>query len=425
MSGFEINFRKSRVILGKFDLGKQEKLTVFLGFYNGEKYFKEIIQELEEQVDRDFNLVVVDNDSDDSTWEMMQQLLVTFPNRVKIVKNPLNVGGAGTIAMNYDLIETEWWCAVHQDDSYKKDFTKKFNSRISQVKNNVVSISADMGSISGQGRKNAIPPRIGWLIKDSNPIKAFISNIRVQTVPYPATAFKTSVYRKCISPWHSPTFSDSETTLRMCAYGIFDFTNELTMKYRENEMSESRSLNSFESRLGVGVSLIRVFTSIEFHEILRVIEPQSRESFLTSINDSIDSRLGDSELSKFIKMMASENCMVIWNYEEASSRNVVKKYFSDMGSSFTPELLDRISAFSENIDKQEGLQVSLETQQFLANFLNTVDSNVYENYRSRGVMRKVYDGLMKFLPHGFQKKVGTFLINLKISRNKNHPWNIN
>ena len=121
-------------------------------------------------------------------------------------------------------------------------------------------------------------------------------------MPYPATAFKTSGYRECISPWHSTTFSDSETTLRMCAYGIFEFTNQLTMNYREHEMSESRSLNNFESRFGIGVSLIRVFSSQEFFEILRMLDPKSRESFLTSINNSIDARLGDSEFSKFIKL---------------------------------------------------------------------------------------------------------------------------
>jgi glycosyltransferase involved in cell wall biosynthesis len=425
LNEFGLKFRKSRTVLGDFDLGVQTKLTVFLGFYNGESYFRKILQELEAQIDQNFYLIAVDNDSVDSTWEMMQQLLNAFPNRVKVVKNPLNVGGAGTIAMNFDLIQTEWWCAVHQDDSYKRNFTQHFNTRLSQVKNDVVSISADMGSINGNGKKNAIPPRISWLIKDSNPFKAFSSNIRVQTVPYPATAFKTSVYRECISPWHSPTFSDSETTLRMCAYGIFEFTNQLTMNYREHEMSESRSLNNFESRFGIGVSLIRVFSSQEFFEILRMLDPKSRESFLTSINNSIDARLGDSEFSKFIKLIASENCMVIWNYEERSSKDIVKKYFSDMGSSFTPELLDRISVFSENSDIQEQRRVSPETQQFLADFLNTADSKVYENYSSRGFVRKTYDGFMKYLPIGFQKKIGTFLIRFKVTLNKSHPWNIN
>jgi hypothetical protein len=146
---------------------------------------------------------------------------------------------------------------------------------------------------------------------------------------------------------------------------------------------------------------------------------------LTSINNSIDARLGDSEFSKFIKLIASENCMIIWNYEERSSKDIVKKYFSDMGSSFTPELLDRISVFSEKSDKQEQRRVSPETQQFLADFLNTADSKVYENYSSRGFVRKTYDRFMKYLPIGFQKKVGTFLIRFKITLNKSHPWNIN
>lgn len=425
MSNFEQNFRKSRIIIGSFDLANATNLTVFLGFYNGDGYFKQILKELKEQEDQNFNLLVVDNNSVDFTWDLMQNMLSFFPNRIKIVKNPLNVGGAGTIALNYDLIETEWWCAFHQDDSYNKDFTKHFNSRISCASNQTISISADMGSISKSGKKNAVPPRISWFVKNSNPVSAFLSNVRVQTVPYPATAFKTSVYEACVSPWHSATFSDTETTLKMCANGVFEFTNRITMKYRENDMSESRSINNFESKFGVGASLIRVFSSKEFLQIAEAIEPQFRASFMNSLNNSIDSRLGQSEFSKFIKLIASENCMIVWKYDETSSINFVAKYFVDVGSSFTPELLSRITSFIDNSNQRLQDSPTTSTQQFLASFLNTHDENVYENYRSRSNARKIYDGIMKFMPYRFQKKIGTCLMNIRLFRNPGHPWNIN
>jgi hypothetical protein len=264
--------RNSRIIQGEFDSGATTKLTVFIGIYNGKKFLPKVIKQLVSQVDQNFLIVAVDNNSQDSSWGEMQVMPTLFPNRIKIVRNPFNFGAAGSLALSLDLIQTEWWCAFHQDDDYKNDYVKNFNEIICEVKEEVVSISAEMGSITNTGRKAATPPRSSWLLNKPDSVSSFIANLKVQTVPFPATAFRTTVYQECVSPWHNTAFSDTESTLAMLEFGDFMFSKTNTMNYRENEMSESHSINNHESLLETGASLARIFSSSAFTKIVKMVE---------------------------------------------------------------------------------------------------------------------------------------------------------
>lgn len=415
--------RKSRVIEGSISPSLDTKLTVFLGIYNGELYLPKIIQQLTSQIDQDFLIVAVDNDSEDSSWKKMQILTTLFPNRIKIVKNPFNFGAAGSLALSMDLIQTEWWCAFHQDDDYKSSYVKNFNQIICDVKEDVVSISAEMGSITNTGRKRAVPPRSSWLLKNQDSISAIISNLRVQTVPFPATAFRTSVYRKCISPWHSTAFSDTESTILMLEFGNFIFHKKNTMDYRENEMSESHSINNHESLLAMGASLARIFSSSVFYSIAKQVEPVDRISFQEAIKNSVETRLGSSEFSKFIVYIAAENCMIVWNYSEASSIEQVRSYFNESGSTFTPQLLARVLHFVDVEAKEFETRKSDTTQVFFESFFGSLNLNVNFKNQNLSWPRKIYSATVKFFPFVIQKKVGSFLLSLKIYTNSNHPWN--
>jgi hypothetical protein len=365
---------------------------------------------------------VVDNDSKDTTWDRLQILLNLFPGRVKIVKNPFNFGAAGSLALNLELIETDWFCSLHQDDDYFSSYVKNFNQIIDNVEEEVVTVSAEMGSITNAGSKVAVPPRSSWVLRGSDTISALIANLRVQTVPFPASAFRTNIYRQCISPWHSTGFSDTESTLFMLEFGNFMFSKANTMNYRENEMSESHSINNHESLLSTGASLSRVFSSSVFAKLVRVVRPEDRYQFLESLNKSIEIRLGNSEFSKFMKYLAAENCMVAWGYSEASSINQVRSYFTDSGSTFTPHLLAGILDFLGEPGEEPNYSQSIETNNFLNSFLGSLDSNVNLRNQKSSLTRKFYNSLVKLLPFKIQKNISTFIIKLKLRLTENHPW---
>ena len=145
MDGFYTKFRNQRIIQGEFNPTNIPPITVFLGLFNSEKYLNDIFKQLTTQIDQDFYLIAVDNNSTDKSWGNIHAFLDAFPRRVKIVKNPFNVGGAGSLALNYDLIETDWWCSWHQDDTYECDYVASFNRKIHSITKNIVTITAQMG----------------------------------------------------------------------------------------------------------------------------------------------------------------------------------------------------------------------------------------------------------------------------------------
>jgi glycosyltransferase involved in cell wall biosynthesis len=417
-----IKARNLRLIKGDFPSHPTIDLTVFIGVYNGKSYIPKIIEQLTSQLDQNFLIVVADNNSQDSSWEDLQKMLRLFPNRIKIVKNPINFGAAGSLALSMDLIESEWWCGFHQDDDYKSNYVKNFNQLIQHAKRNIVSISAEMGAITHAGTKAAVPARSSWLLKKPDLHAAFIANLRVQTIPYPATAFRTSIFRECVSPWHSTAFSDTESTLAMLEFGNFQFSSRHTMNYRENEMSESHSINNHESLLATGSSLARVFSSTAFAGIAKQVDAQDRINFLEALNKSIEIRLGISELSKFVKYIAAENCMVAWDYSETSSIEQVRSYFVNTESAFTPQLLNRILDFLNMPSNKVG-DVSFSTQHFLNSFLGSPNLNVNLRNQNLSSSRRFYNVIMKFMPHFLQKRIGRSLLKLRILLNPTHPWN--
>ena len=418
--------RRSREILGTIDTDSSKDLTVFVGLFNSERYFDKVISELKEQNCKDFNILMVDNSSDDSTWEQMKRIIDFFPKRLLIVRNPINLGANGTIALNIDLIKTEWFCQLHQDDEYGNKYISSFIKSIKKADSATVSISAEMGSIRNDGKRNSTPLRANWFLPTKDPITAFLANIRTHTVPAPATAFRSRIYESCISPWHSNSFPDTETALLMCAYGDFQFIKKKTMNYRENEMSESHTIDNHESLFGAGVSLARVFSSNEFKSLLMKIDMAQRSQFLKSLEDSINARLGTTEFAKFISYIAAENCMIAWEYSNNSSIEIVQKYQKQVGANATTALLDRILEFNDGLkpSMQETDSIGRSTSKdFLVQFLGASNSNINRKNLEKSFLRTIYDSITSLLPFTLQKIIGKTLLRLKIFINPNHGWN--
>jgi len=415
--------RKSRLIIGEFERLNNFDFTVFLGLYNADNYLDGIFRQLNSQIDQNFRLLIVDNCSSDSTWKRIPELSKKFEGRIKTVRNLFNFGGAGSLALNFDLIETDWWCAWHQDDFYYPNHIGTMRNSISVAGDDVIAMASDMGSISNEGKKIAIKPRANWLLKNYDKTDFFIANLRTQVIPFPATAFKTDVFKKVITPWHSTAFSDTESTMLMCSEGKFEFSGEITMRYRENEMSESHSINNQESLFGIGASLARVFSSDAFSNIAKAVDPSERKSFLKALNDSIQIRLGVSEYSRFIQILMAESCMVAWGYKESDSIVQVKSYFKDTGSTFTPELLSNILDFIGAKQNLHDDSRNMTTMHFLDEFLGGSDSSVNLKNQDSSFTHKLYNVIMVSLPYGLQKKCGQILLKLRIKSNPEHPWN--
>jgi hypothetical protein len=162
-------------------------------------------------------------------------------------------------------------------------------------------------------------------------------------VPFPASAFRLDVFKKTQVPFHSPTFSDTEQTLNMLAYGRFFSSQKETMFYRENSQSESHSLNPSEIVIGSGVALARVLNSTNFKLVLNRIDTRKREIFAQQLIKSLELRLPNSELLTTLQLNALEVMLQVWGYKQKNVAEILIKNYQKFASKQTVEVISRIS----------------------------------------------------------------------------------
>lgn len=88
-------------------------LTVAIPTYNGARYLATTIDSILAQTDASFDLIVCDDQSTDSTREIVRQ---RAGERVRLWINPVRLRLAGNWNACIEQSETEWVAIVHQDD---------------------------------------------------------------------------------------------------------------------------------------------------------------------------------------------------------------------------------------------------------------------------------------------------------------------
>jgi glycosyltransferase involved in cell wall biosynthesis len=323
-------------------------LTVFLGVHNGSTYLDSLKNQLKNQSVKDFKLVIVDNCSQDSSWEKLQGWKEEFGEALTLHRNEHNLGGGGSLeqALRIGLISTPWFALMHQDDFYLSNHIEVLTDTIQGASPNIVGVCTAMGSMGNDGSTQPSPPRAMWLIEDSSQVNSFLVNLRVQAFSFPTAAVKTDSFTKSFAHWHSPSFSDTETTLNLITLGDLKYVKKETIKYRENPNSESHVVNSFESTIGASLGLTRVFTSKGFRDLLKKVEVDLRAKFFAELISGIENRLTESSMAHHLKILAAEECCYAWDYSELESNSFLATTYVTLGSNFTSSLLAEKSAIS-------------------------------------------------------------------------------
>jgi glycosyltransferase involved in cell wall biosynthesis len=322
-------------------------VTVFLGIYNGEKYLESLFNQIENQDSRNFNLLLVDNASKDKSFNIIKDWPKKFTNiDVKVIRNPKNLGAGGSLNLNLDLIDTPWFITMHQDDFYKANHISVLLALINQAGDEISGASATMGSMTNEGKKMKPFPRSTWFGSELDKYGQFLQNIKSQSIPFPCTAFKTDIYKKTRVLIHNPSFSDTEQTLKMLCHGKFLVTNEETMLYRENPISESHSLNGNEREIGAYLGLNRVFASKLFVEFIQALDRDKSFDYLQLLNGAIEERIKDSKLQQVLQISLLENLLESIGYEHKELMKILLNKYENFTSLQTLNNLSNLGEFS-------------------------------------------------------------------------------
>lgn len=106
------------------------KLTVHVVTWNGAKYIPQLFESLRNQTTKDWELVILDNNSSDNTVELIEQELQEWPGTKRFIKNSVNAGFAGGHNLLYSQTTSEYFLLLNQDFYLEPDCIEKLLAEI-------------------------------------------------------------------------------------------------------------------------------------------------------------------------------------------------------------------------------------------------------------------------------------------------------
>jgi len=95
------------------------KISVLMAAYNEEKYIQEAIQSIIEQTYQNWEVVVVDDNSQDRTQELLQQFMQNNPDKIHIHRNDKNMGLAASLNIGTKHCTGKYIARMDADDICK------------------------------------------------------------------------------------------------------------------------------------------------------------------------------------------------------------------------------------------------------------------------------------------------------------------
>jgi len=96
-------------------MGGMPEISVGLPVYNGERYLRVAIESILNQTFTDFELIISDNASTDSTWDICNEYAKN-DDRVRLYRQDYNIGALGNFAFVFQRAGAEYFMWMSHDD---------------------------------------------------------------------------------------------------------------------------------------------------------------------------------------------------------------------------------------------------------------------------------------------------------------------
>lgn len=403
----------------------QSRFTVFLGIYNGLPYLDSLLKQLSSQEIDGFPLIVADNASNDGSWEALNSWPTDIKARTKLIRNPINLGGVGTLILSLNEVETPWLVLLHQDDIYLPNHLAVLSNQFEHASEDDFVFFTDMGTVDLRGQLKPTLIRQSWIADLSTRESSFIANLFQQSVSYPSAGFRLSGLNLVNIPWHSMSFPDTEITLLQAPVGKFNFVPERTMLYRVNPDSTSRELNPKERILGSASALARVMGSESFYRLCLDVDEVRRTKFTKAILLGIQMRLGDSPLCEMVKLIASETMALAWDYSEINSRDQILSSYRSAEGTRTRLLLEELGAYYDDADPTKIQPPPSKTPENLIALEEILKKSLAQsNLKASRAQVAVLNIIGLAIPLKLRRKVVSFFVRSYVKIKKKSAWNL-
>lgn len=347
--------REKREIVGETsDL--EARHVAYLGLYNPTQHLDSIHQWIT-RVDADgIPLLVVDNSPQGAQLEKAIIKKWTAFKNIVYVRNPMNLGGFGSLATNLDLLsKADWVTTFHQDDQYPAKHLRVHGELAMNATADVAIVASEQESFSPKGEKLGYPRASWFLGAQPDPVALFLANLRHHTIPFSGATFRLEMLRGASIPWHSTSFPDTEIVLKMLPRWSSVVTSDSIVRYLENPTSESHSIPESERDFGASMALVRVFSAAGFGEICKLLDERQIEGFTDALTSALSQRLEGTQAARTTVVLALEVMLEhLGPHPSIASR--LEPYYAQIGAASASTLLHDLHSFGElgNKNSKEG-----------------------------------------------------------------------
>ena len=94
---------------------REKRVSIALATYNGEMFLREQLDSILNQSVRNFELVICDDCSKDSTWDILNEYAIA-DSRIRILRNDKNLGFLGNFEKAIQHTQEKFVALADQDD---------------------------------------------------------------------------------------------------------------------------------------------------------------------------------------------------------------------------------------------------------------------------------------------------------------------
>lgn len=221
-----------------------EKCFVYLPVYNGEAFVKETIESVLNQDYPNFQVVIWDDASSDSSEDIINSYAEKYPDKIIFKKNPFNLGVGMTLRKCYEEFHNcRYFAQIGHDDVWPSNY---LSSQIKVLEKNDAIVSfAATDYINNKGKKRTDififePDNINKFTHKQLFLHILKSNFLCAPASVVDLSKVDSEEMETFWGYNNDRIQDCELWLNLCLVGNFFYNKDVKIHYRvhDNNLSD-------------------------------------------------------------------------------------------------------------------------------------------------------------------------------------------
>ena len=228
----------------------KQRLEVFILTYNRLEYLKESLASILNQTVKNIKITVIDNASDDGTFDYLKKMQESNHNLYVIV-NEKNMGSAYSYALASKMATEEFAMVFHDDDILHPEYLKNVLDVINKYENvNIIATASSFAENINAKNWEKVSTK-AFFCKDYEDLAAYV--FYKGKIAYPSVVYKTAQLKKenfDITPFGK--INDKPRVVELCKGGgavVFKDKHYLRSRIHAGQDSSSYKTGPFDNEI--------------------------------------------------------------------------------------------------------------------------------------------------------------------------------